>query len=186
MATAFTKFHPQSQPDGCKFTITYPYIHTISLALFAFLTKSVTKLLITSAGLGTRPPLKTLIPYLQQTMTIYLGNSSWSRSRGYSAWKKTQVSKKDMVAQLILTLCHSVYQLMQEPLPWRDVVALVAQLQQLFLDIIACHDFCEVVIPRITLPGLVPHPTRATWMGCFTRDNRICNELFCAGVEQQT
>ena len=100
----------------------------------------------------------------------------------YDAWKKTQVGKKNMVARLILTLRHSIYQLMQEPLPWRDVIALVTQLQRLFLDIIAYHDFCEVVVPCITLPDLVPHPTRATWMGCFTRDNRICNELFCASV----
>jgi hypothetical protein len=100
----------------------------------------------------------------------------------YDAWKKTQVSKKDMVARLILTLRHSVYKIMQEPLPWCNIMALVAQVQRLFLDIIAYHDFCEVVVPHITWPDLVPHPACATWMGCFTRDSRICNELFCAGV----
>ena len=100
----------------------------------------------------------------------------------HDTWKKTQGDKKDMVAQPILTLRHSVYQLMQEPLLWHDIVALVAQVQRLFLDIIAFHDFCEVVIPRITWPDLLPHPPCVAWMGCFTRDSRVCNKLFCAGV----
>ena len=100
----------------------------------------------------------------------------------YDSWKKTRVNKKDILPKLILTLRHSIYQLMNDPHPWRDVVAVVAQAQRLFLDIIAFLDYWEVVGPRVGWPNVTPHPVRADWMGCFTTDSRVCNELFCAGV----
>ena len=100
----------------------------------------------------------------------------------YDTRKKTWGNKKDMVPRLLHILRHSIYKLMQEPLPWCDVVALIAQAQWLFLDIIAFLDYCEIVQPHITWPDVIPHPVHAAWMGCFTRDSRVCNEHFCAGV----
>ena len=100
----------------------------------------------------------------------------------YDTWKKIQGNKKDMVPRLLLTLRHSVYKLMQEPLPWHNIMALIAQAQRLFLDIITFLDYCKIVQPRITWPDVIPHPVCTAWMGCFTRDSRVCNELFCAGV----
>ena len=47
----------------------------------------------------------------------------------YNTWKKTWGNKKDMVPRLLLTLHHSIYKLMQEPLPWCNVVALISQAQ---------------------------------------------------------
>ena len=45
----------------------------------------------------------------------------------YNTCKKTWENKKDMVPRLLLTLRHSIYKLMQEPLPCRDIVALIAR-----------------------------------------------------------
>ena len=36
--------------------------------------------------------------------------------------------------------------------------------------------------PRIANPSFLPHSVRSDWMGCFTTDSGVCNELFQAGV----
>ncbi|KAF8433960.1 hypothetical protein L210DRAFT_3411217 [Boletus edulis BED1] len=71
--------------------------------------------------------------------------------------------------------------LLQHPLTYRDVVAFVAQAQRTFLDIYAFLDFVEVVLPHTCFPT-ISHPVRLDWMGCFTRDTTVCDELFLAGV----
>lgn len=70
----------------------------------------------------------------------------------------------------------------QHLLVLQDVVVYVAEARRSFLDSFAFLKFVEAVMPRRanSLPN--PLPVRSDWMGCFTKDSKLCNELFQAGV----
>ncbi|KAF9232089.1 hypothetical protein BU15DRAFT_24675, partial [Melanogaster broomeanus] len=70
-------------------------------------------------------------------------------------------------------------------LTFHDVIVFVAQAQHTFLDIYAFMDFVEIVQPRIAYPtsfSQSPHAVHTDWMGAFTTNTKIYEELFHAGV----
>ena len=71
--------------------------------------------------------------------------------------------------------------LLRHPLTFRDIIAFVAEAQRAFLDIYAFLEFVEVVMPRLAHPSM-SHLVRSDWMGCFTQDTAVCDELFHVGV----
>ena len=74
------------------------------------------------------------------------------------------------------------HDILNHPLTFRDVVMFVAEAQQYFLDIMAFLDYVLDILPHITHPPFIPLPVRSQWMGCFTADTKVCDELFHAGV----
>jgi len=102
-------------------------------------------------------------------------------SNRYAAWKKNRGGKKDIAAKMLLSLQHTVTLLLQHPLTFRNVIVFVAEAQHVFLDIHAFLDFVEVILPCLAFPS-ASHPVRSDWMGAFTQDMAICDELFCAGI----
>ena len=71
--------------------------------------------------------------------------------------------------------------LLQHSLTFRDVVAFVAEAQRTFLNIYAFLDFVEVLMPRLTFPS-ASHPVQTDWMGTFTQDTAVCDELFRTSI----
>ncbi|KAF9221060.1 hypothetical protein BS17DRAFT_671660, partial [Gyrodon lividus] len=66
-----------------------------------------------------------------------------------------------------------------------DVIVFVAQAQRTFLDIYVFMDFVEIVQPQIAYPTSIsqsPHAVHTNWMGAFTTNTKICEELFRTGV----
>ena len=100
----------------------------------------------------------------------------------YDDWKKTRGDKKDFVSGLFKALDHDLMVLFNHPLTFRDVIVYVAQAQRYFLDIMAFLDYVLYVLPHLDHLPSVPPPVRSDWMGCFTADTRVCNELFHSGV----
>ena len=102
--------------------------------------------------------------------------------RRYESWKKNRGEKQDIISKMLQRLQHTKIVLLYHPLTLRNLIAFVAQAQRIFLDIITFLDFVEVVLPCLAYPGSVPHAVWSDWMGCFTTNAQVCNELFQAGV----
>ncbi|KAH0831330.1 hypothetical protein J3R83DRAFT_13979 [Lanmaoa asiatica] len=100
----------------------------------------------------------------------------------YDEWKKSRGDKKDIVIRLLKALGHDLMVLLNHPLTFHDVVVFVAQAQRYFLDIIAFLDYVKYVLPHVAYPPSAPLSVRTDWMGCFTSDTKVCDELFHAGV----
>ena len=77
---------------------------------------------------------------------------------------------------------HEVVHLQHHPLVLQDLVIFIAQLQCTLLDIHAMLNYFEIVHPLLENPPLKPIHANPTWMGCFTSNTRICDELYMAGV----
>ena len=103
-------------------------------------------------------------------------------SAHYDEWRKTRGDKKDSVGRLLKGLDHNLMIILNHPLTFRDVVVFVAEAQRYFLDVMAFLDYVLDVLPHITHPPFIPLPVRSQWMGCFTADTKVCDELFHAGV----
>ena len=99
----------------------------------------------------------------------------------YAAWKKTHSDKQDIAVKMVQSLQPTVVLLLQHPLTFHNVVTFVAEAQPMFLDIYAFLDFVKVLMPHLTFPSL-SHPVRTDWMGTFTQDTAVCDELFHAGI----
>jgi len=82
---------------------------------------------------------------------------------------------------MLLSLQHTVMLLLQHPLTFHNVIVFIAEAQRVFLDIHVFLDFVEVVLPHLTFPS-ASCPVRSDWMGAFTQDTAICDELFRAGI----
>ncbi|KAI5988569.1 hypothetical protein EDD15DRAFT_2172284, partial [Pisolithus albus] len=68
------------------------------------------------------------------------------------------------------------------PLVFQDLVAFVAQLQCMLLDIHALLDYVEILYPLLASPPSKPMHANPTWMGCFTRNTEVCEALYFVGV----
>ena len=77
---------------------------------------------------------------------------------------------------------HEVVRLRHHPLVLQDLVIFIVQLQRTLLDIHTMFNYFEIVHPLLENPFLKPICANPTWMGCFTSDTRICDELYMVGV----
>ena len=100
----------------------------------------------------------------------------------YTDWKKTRGDKKDMAGRILKAIDHDLMAIFNHPLAFHDIVIFMAQLQRYFLDIMAFLNYALDVLPHVGYSPSVPHPVRSEWMGCFTTDTRVCDELFHVGV----
>ncbi|KAI6040966.1 hypothetical protein EDC04DRAFT_2545727, partial [Pisolithus marmoratus] len=64
----------------------------------------------------------------------------------------------------------------------QDLIAFVMQLQCTLLDIHALLDYVEILYPLLASLPLKPMHANPTWMGCFTRNTKVCESLYFAGV----
>ena len=72
--------------------------------------------------------------------------------------------------------------LRHHPFVFRDLVVFVAQVQRTLLDIHALLDYTKILYPLLISPPSKPVRVNPTWMGCFTKDTRICEIFYFAGV----
>jgi len=75
-------------------------------------------------------------------------------------------------------LDHDLMVLFNYPLIFHDVVIFVAQAQWYFLDIMVFLDYILDVLLHVNYPPSVPLIVYSEWIGCFTANTRICDELF--------
>ena len=87
-----------------------------------------------------------------------------------------------MMCYQVCVAQHEVVRLQHHPLVLQDLVIFIAQLQCTLLDIHAMLDYFEIVHPLLENPPLKPIHANPTWMGCFTSNTQICNELYMVGV----
>ena len=123
-----------------------------------------------------------LVGKLNQDKAVGIASLRSIVNARYADWKKTRGDKKDMAGRILKALDHDLMVIFNHPLTFRDVVVFVAQIQRYFLDVMAFLDYVLDVIPHVGYPPSVPRPVRSEWMGCFTADTRVCDELFHAGV----
>ena len=83
--------------------------------------------------------------------------------------------------KILQLLQHMVMILLQHPLTFCNIITFIAEAQHTFLNIYAFLEFVEVVMPRLAHPS-VSDLVRSDWMGCFTQDTAVCDELFHVGV----
>jgi hypothetical protein len=100
----------------------------------------------------------------------------------YDPWKSKRGEKKDIAFKWIQDLKHTLDLLSNQSLLLRDIIVLVAQAQRAFIDIYAFLDFVEVVNPLRGYPSGVAPAARKDWMGGFTTESSVSNELYTAGV----
>ncbi|KAI9459076.1 hypothetical protein HD554DRAFT_2177094 [Boletus coccyginus] len=100
----------------------------------------------------------------------------------YGEWKKTRGEKKDIAGWLLKSLEHNVMVLLNHPLTFCDIIIFVAQAQHYFLDIMTFLNYVHYVLPHIANPPFISLPVWSDWMGCFTTDTKVCDDLFHAGV----
>lgn len=118
---------------------------------------------------------------LKQEKAVGVTSLSHITLKWYTKWKKNCGDKKDIMAKVLQSLQLTAMILLQHPLTFHDVITFVTQAQWMFLNIYAFLDFVEVVLPHSSFPTN-SHPVRSDWMGCFTQDPIVCNELFYTGV----
>ena len=119
---------------------------------------------------------------LKQDKAVGLASLNRIASDRYKEWKDTCGNKQDIVSRMVKSLQHDIMLLLNHPLTFRDIIVFVAQAQRHFLDVLAFLDYVIYVQPRIAYPSGTPLPVRSHWMGCFTQDTKICDDLFHAGV----
>jgi len=94
----------------------------------------------------------------------------------------SQSSGQHILRYRVRVAQHEVVRLRRHPLVFQDLVIFIAQLQRTLLDIHAMLDYFEIVRPLLENPPSKPVHANPTWMGCFTSDTQICDELYMAGV----
>ena len=119
---------------------------------------------------------------LKQAKAVGITSLRQIASDRYKEWKDTRGDKQDIASRMIKSLEHDIMLLLNHPLMFRDIVVFVAQAQRYCLDILAFLDYVMYVQPRIAYPTGAPPPVQSHWMGCFTQDTKICDDLFHAGV----
>ena len=123
-----------------------------------------------------------LIRKLNQNKAVGIASLCSIVNTRYADWKKTCGDKKDMAGRILKALDHDLMIIFNHPLTFHDVVVFMAQIQQYFLDVMAFLDYALDVLPHVGYPPSVPCPVCSEWMGCFTADTRVCDELFHVGV----
>ncbi|KAN0086211.1 hypothetical protein V8E55_007345 [Tylopilus felleus] len=110
-----------------------------------------------------------LVGQLKQDKAMGIALLQHIAATRYDEWKKH-------------ALDHDLMVLLNHPLTFRDIVVFVAEAQRYFLDIMAFLDYVLYVLPHNSYPPFAPLPVRSEWMGCFTADTKVCDELFHVGV----
>jgi hypothetical protein len=123
-----------------------------------------------------------LVGQLKRDKAVVIASLRNIAGAHYNEWRKTHGDMKDIVSRLLKGLNHNLMIILNHPLAFRDVVVFVAEAQQYFLDIMAFLDYVLDVQPHIAYPSFVPPPVHPQWMGCFTTDTKVCDELFHTGV----
>ena len=123
-----------------------------------------------------------LVGKLKLEKAVGIASLRQTAAAQYGKWKKTRGKKKDIAGWLLKSLEHDIMVLLNHALTFHDIVIFVAQAQRYFLDIIAFLDYVRCVLPHIANPPFIPPPVRSDWMGCFTVDMKVCDDLFHAGV----
>lgn len=99
----------------------------------------------------------------------------------YAEGRKNHRNKKDIIVKMLQSPQHTAMVLLQHPLAFCNAIAIVTEAQQMFLNIYGFLDFVEIVLPCTSFPT-ASYPVRSDWMGCFTQNTTVYNELFCMGV----
>ena len=122
-----------------------------------------------------------------------MGKLKWEKALGVALlcqiavvwcynWKKIHGNKKNFINGLFKALDHGLMILFNHPLTFHDVIVFMDQAQHYFLDIMASLDYILYILPYVNHPPSIPSPVCSDWMGCFTADTRVCDELFHSGV----
>ncbi|KAI6015821.1 hypothetical protein BKA83DRAFT_4060751 [Pisolithus microcarpus] len=113
-------------------------------------------------------------------VTAFSGALQTLRSRRHTL--RDRPVGQDALRVLICLAEHEVMRLQHHPLPFRDLIVFVAQLQRKLLDIHALLDYMEFVHPLLRNPPSRPPSVNGIWMGCFTKSTEVCEALYFAGV----
>jgi hypothetical protein len=160
----------------------YPYVEAnVTLPLTLSPGHDIT---LPSMILSPSPHTAFLVGQLKRAKALGVASLRQIAAVRYEDWKKTCGDKKDFVSCLFKVIDHDLMVLFNHPLTFHDVVVFVAQAQHYFLDIMAFLDYILYVLPQVDNPPFVPPPVRSGWMGCFTTDTRVCDELFHSGVPE--
>ena len=120
--------------------------------------------------------------FLKDEKVLGLDSLLYQASKQHTPWKAKCGNKPDIATKWLKDLHQTITILHTIPLPFVDVIGWVAFAQRTFLDIYSFMEFIEVIQPRLSEPGIISYPVCKHWMGCFTSDPVLCNDLFLAGV----
>ena len=123
-----------------------------------------------------------LVGKLKQDKAVGIASLCQIADAQYGEWKKGRGGKQDIAGWFLKSLQHDVMVLLNHPLTYCDIIVFMAQAQRYFLDIIAFLDYVQYIQPHIVYPPSNPLPVRSEWIGCFTADMKVCDDLFHAGV----
>ncbi|KAH7905598.1 hypothetical protein BJ138DRAFT_1118325 [Hygrophoropsis aurantiaca] len=93
---------------------------------------------------------------------------------------------------MVSLLRHDIDRLTWHPLTYWDLIIFVTQAQHTFLDIFGHMDLVEYAQNRMRYGTMIDHlssawgdltePVNTQWIGCFTQDSAVCDELMRTGV----
>ena len=120
--------------------------------------------------------------FLKDEKLLGLDSLSYVASKWHALWKVKRGDKPDIATKWLKDLQHTIVTLRTQPLPFVDILGWFAFAQRTFLDVYSFMEYVEIVQPRLAFPTAVPYPVCKHWMGCFTYDTALCNDLLLVGI----
>ena len=90
--------------------------------------------------------------------------------------------KPNIATKWLKDLQHTIVTLHTPPLPFVDILGWFTFAQQTFLDVYSFMEYVEIVQPHLAFPTAVPYLVCKHWMGCFTDDTALCNDLLLVSI----